>query len=833
MSTARPTNRISDYKGKRTNTGPSPTADQVAPRKDVDVVRSIIDSVGTLDDQNSAVKKSAALFAGLKAEGDKIEESVATGEKEVLLNKELAFVLQQNEMEMTNLLSAHNHDLEKTRQMYERILFARQERKVNKKQARKSFIAAKRRDMILQQQEKSALAAARVKETISEKRLAFDLLNAHINEKHDIQRRNQVRSQERVAANERVLLDLETRSFRKEVRNTLLKKLQVRHTHQNHINKILNDNLREFQLLELQHIKDRFELEMVSFEETGSKKIAHEIKLDEMRLKHMKELHEEKENVLTRHEAGKEMSLRKMYEQSVKKLQSEQRVGRRQLKMKNQEKIDLLLRQRDKGAGKDRASLKTGKAGSKGTSQASSIAPSYTGSPDMSVTHSRAESVDIPRGSISIAVKNLQVQQNEIASESIGEIAYRDSKVEGSIKILAQRQKNELAQLEEENRKELNDISLAYEAKFDDLEASQQTAFEILIEQQNVVVNELKEAHDKEMKMEETMHDNEMKMLVERRVLNSVLGTVSDGIINITPTGVITRFNHAAEEIFQWKSFEVIGNNIKMLMPKEHAQKHDTYLDNYLTTGNAKVVNIGRRVHGLKKDGTLFPMHLSLSELKEGEAHLFTGIVHDLTEQTAEEERQKAIESAKKLELEHYAQKLDFESKKCDDLLKQILPPSVSEALMNGLQIEPQCYESVSVFYFDLVGFTTISAQVSPLKIVGLLNDLYEAFDGVIAMYNAYKVETIGDSYMIASGVPSVINDHACELAKMALHLLEVAKNWVYTPNPDIKIRLRMGINSGPVIAGVVGTKMPKYCLFGETCMIASKMESSGSRKYD
>ena len=120
-------------------------------------------------------------------------------------------------------------------------------------------------------------------------------------------------------------------------------------------------------------------------------------------------------------------------------------------------------------------------------------------------------------------------------------------------------------------------------------------------------------------------------MLVERRILNSVLGSVADGIINITTTGEITRFNQAAETIFGYEASEVIGKNVKMLMPMKYAQNHDSYLNNYMTTGiKSAVGGKARLLSGVKKDGQEFPLELKISEVKENDTHLFTGEIFNL-----------------------------------------------------------------------------------------------------------------------------------------------------------------------------------------------------------
>ena len=109
------------------------------------------------------------------------------------------------------------------------------------------------------------------------------------------------------------------------------------------------------------------------------------------------------------------------------------------------------------------------------------------------------------------------------------------------------------------------------------------------------------------------------------------------------------------------------------------------------------------------------------------------------------------------------------------------------------------------------------------------MNDLYTTFDEIIDKYDVYKVETIGDAYMCGSGLPVRNgNLHAREVARMSLDLRDAIACFKIPHKPDQKLRIRIGINSGPCVAGVVGLKMPKYCLFGETVNLASFLESSG-----
>ena len=179
--------------------------------------------------------------------------------------------------------------------------------------------------------------------------------------------------------------------------------------------------------------------------------------------------------------------------------------------------------------------------------------------------------------------------------------------------------------------------------------------------------------------------------------------------------------------------------------------------------------------------------------------------------------------------VEERTQELKKQTERIQILLYEMLPKGVADDLIGGKEVQPEAFESVTIFFSDIVGFTRIAGSSSPIQVIGLLNALYTCFDEVLLAFDVYKVETIGDAYMVASGLPERNgNMHAAEICMMALHLQSQMVTFRMPHKPEEIVQLRVGIHTGPVVAGVVGVKMPRYCLFGDTVNTASRMESGG-----
>jgi len=169
---------------------------------------------------------------------------------------------------------------------------------------------------------------------------------------------------------------------------------------------------------------------------------------------------------------------------------------------------------------------------------------------------------------------------------------------------------------------------------------------------------------------------------------------------------------------------------------------------------------------------------------------------------------------------------LRIEQEKSENLLLNILPREIAAILKNEQRTIADQFDGASILFADLVGFTPLTAELPPVEMVELLNDVFSQFDALVEKYDLEKIRTIGDNYMVAAGVPRRRPDHAQAMAGMALEMSEYLRR---RPSRNGKrLEFRIGINSGPVVGGVIGRKKFVYDLWGDAVNIASRMESQG-----
>lgn len=187
----------------------------------------------------------------------------------------------------------------------------------------------------------------------------------------------------------------------------------------------------------------------------------------------------------------------------------------------------------------------------------------------------------------------------------------------------------------------------------------------------------------------------------------------------------------------------------------------------------------------------------------------YEGIVHDTTE-------------SRRIEME-----LRQQRKQADRLLVNILPYQIASRLKAGARTIAESFDEVTVLFADLVEFTAASGQMEPKELVEMLNDVFSIFDRLAEKHGLEKIKTIGDAYMAAAGLPVPRPDHADAVAMMALDMQkEISK---FTRPDGQPFRLRIGINTGSVIAGVIGMRKFAYDLWGDAVNVASRMETTGA----
>ena len=169
---------------------------------------------------------------------------------------------------------------------------------------------------------------------------------------------------------------------------------------------------------------------------------------------------------------------------------------------------------------------------------------------------------------------------------------------------------------------------------------------------------------------------------------------------------------------------------------------------------------------------------------------------------------------------------IQTERGRSEDLLLNVLPQSIADRLKRGESTIAENYPEVSVLFADVCDFTTLSQQIGPSDLVELLNKLFSGFDRLSEHYQVEKIKTIGDAYMVVGGLPEPKEDHAEAIADMGLGMQEEIRK--FNAENDTSLRIRVGINSGPVVAGVIGEKKFIYDLWGDTVNTASRMESNG-----
>ena len=178
--------------------------------------------------------------------------------------------------------------------------------------------------------------------------------------------------------------------------------------------------------------------------------------------------------------------------------------------------------------------------------------------------------------------------------------------------------------------------------------------------------------------------------------------------------------------------------------------------------------------------------------------------------------------------LEKKNKEIQEEQERSEELLLNILPKDIASELKENAKVQTRKFEACTVCFTDFINFSRISQLLSPEDLIEALDECFKAFDEIISKHNVEKIKTIGDSYMCAAGVPITNKSHATDAVKAAVEMVAFLEEWNHKreENGQIRFDARIGIHTGPIIAGVVGIKKFAYDIWGDTVNVAARMES-------
>ncbi|MEG4032951.1 adenylate/guanylate cyclase domain-containing protein [Microcoleus sp. w1-18aA5] len=289
---------------------------------------------------------------------------------------------------------------------------------------------------------------------------------------------------------------------------------------------------------------------------------------------------------------------------------------------------------------------------------------------------------------------------------------------------------------------------------------------------------------------------------------HSIVENAMEGIFQSTPSGGYLSANPALAKLYGYESPEELMSEIKNI-----AQQ--LYVDPERRLEFVAAMDTENAVSGFesmvcRKDGRRIWVSENVRAVRDSKGNLiyYEGTVSDITERKLAQEA------------------LKVQQEQSEKLLLNILPKPIAERLKAEQSTIADSFAQVSVLFADIVGFTELSARMSPTELVKRLNVIFSHFDQLAEKYGVEKIKTIGDAYMVVGGLPTPRQDHAEAIAQMALGMqAKIAKLCAETGE---KLAIRVGINSGPVVAGVIGVSKFTYDLWGDTVNVAARMEATG-----
>jgi PAS domain S-box-containing protein len=287
-----------------------------------------------------------------------------------------------------------------------------------------------------------------------------------------------------------------------------------------------------------------------------------------------------------------------------------------------------------------------------------------------------------------------------------------------------------------------------------------------------------------------------------------IFENATEGIFQTTPRGHHISANPALARIYGYSSPEELIVELRDIARQLYVQPQRRAEFIAAMEENDTISGFESEIY--RKDGSIIWISENARAVRNSQRELiyYEGTVEDITARKETEEA------------------LRYQQEQSERLLLNILPEAIAHRLKNEQSTIAESFSGVTVLFADIVGFTQLSAQISPIELVNLLNQIFSIFDHLAEEHGLEKIKTIGDAYMVVGGLPLPRADHAEAVANMALDMCRTLER--LSIQNDQPLSMRIGINTGSVVAGVIGTKKFIYDLWGDTVNTASRMESHG-----
>lgn len=296
-----------------------------------------------------------------------------------------------------------------------------------------------------------------------------------------------------------------------------------------------------------------------------------------------------------------------------------------------------------------------------------------------------------------------------------------------------------------------------------------------------------------------------------QRLTAGIIEAAQDAIVTFDSKGRIVSFNRAAREVFAREPEQVLLTPITALLPE---WRFDAALPPGLVV-----------LDGVRGDGRRFPAEIASSRVMSRRKPLTTLVLRDISERLRVQRELAELNQHLEQRIVERTKELRDANAQSEALLLNVLPAAVATRLKQGQTIADR-FDDVTVLFADLAGFTRWAAALEPERVVEVLRRIFTAFDALSERHGLEKIKTIGDAYMVVAGVPEPLPDHRARAAEMALDMIDTVKRIELELGHELSVRV--GMHSGPVVAGVIGTRKFAYDLWGDTVNTSSRLESHG-----